>query len=282
MQNKEGAAVDRIQIENLAVYCHHGVLQEENVLGQKFLVSLTMFTDTKTAGRRDELACSVDYGEVAHFVEQQMKGRTYRLIEAAAENLAEAVLCQFPLVDKVRIAIKKPWAPILLPLESVGVTIERGWTQVYLSLGSNIGDRKQHLERAVQCLKEDEKIRQVVVSDWLETKPYGMVEQDDFLNGAAGLQTLYTPEELLERLHEIERQGGRERTVHWGPRTIDLDVIFYGDRIVQTEELTIPHREMHLRQFVLEPLAQIAPWAVHPVLGQTVMELEEKVRENIK
>ncbi len=270
--------MDEIRIENLEVYCHHGVLREETVLGQKFLVSLVLFTDTRQAGRTDDLSHSIDYASVSHFVEKRMKEKNYKLIEAAAERLAEDILMDFPLVEKLRLELKKPWAPIMLPLDTVCVCIERGWRTAYLSAGSNMGDRQAHIEAAVEALSADKKIREVTVSGLIETKPYGYTEQADFLNAAIGLRTLYTPEELLERLHEIEAEGGRERTIRWGPRTIDLDIVLYGDEIIQTDALTIPHREMHLREFVLKPLAEIAPWARHPVLGSTVSELERKAR----
>ena len=105
------------------------------------------------------------------------------------------------------------------------------------------------------------------------TAPYGGVEQDDFLNGALALKTLLTPQELLERLHEIEQEAHRERLIHWGPRTLDLDILLYDDLVLDTPDLIIPHVEMHLRDFVLIPLAQIAPWKRHPVLGLTVSQM---------
>ena len=111
------------------------------------------------------------------------------------------------------------------------------------------------------------------VSDFLVTAPYGGVEQDDFLNGALALKTLLTPQELLERLHEIEQKAHRERLIHWGPRTLDLDILLYDDLVLDTPDLIIPHVEMHLRDFVLIPLAQIAPWKRHPVLGLTVSQM---------
>lgn len=265
--------MDSIRIENLEVYCHHGVLKEENVLGQKFLVSLVLYTDTKQAGRRDDLHHSIDYAKVSHLVERIMKEKNFQLIEAVAEYVAEEVLKTFPLIETIEVEIKKPWAPILLPLETVSVKIQRGWVPVYLSVGSNIGDRKGHILQALQALKKEEQIKEVRMSALYETKPYGNVEQEDFLNAAIFLKTLDSPEELLKRLHAIEAAGGRKREVHWGPRTIDLDILLYGDEMIQREELTIPHKEMHLRRFVLEPLYEIAPWVRHPVLGKTVSEL---------
>lgn len=279
-ETKGGVRMDQIRIEDLEVYCHHGVTEEEKVLGQKFLVSLKMYMDVCSAGQRDDLALSVDYAEVAHFVETRMKERDYKLIEAVAEHMAEDVLMAFPQIERLEIQLKKPWAPILLPLDTVSIVMERGWTTAYLSLGSNMGDREENLTRAINLLREDAKIKDLILSDRIETKPYGYTDQPDFLNMAVGLRTLYSPAQLLGRLQEIERAGKRERTVRWGPRTIDLDILFYGEEIIQTADLTIPHRDMHRRMFVLEPLAQIAPWAWHPRFRCTVSELREKARRD--
>lgn len=111
------------------------------------------------------------------------------------------------------------------------------------------------------------------VSDWVETTPYGGVEQADYLNGAMSIETLYTPEELLEVLQGIERAEARERKERWGPRTLDLDILLYEGRMADTDKLTIPHKDMQNRDFVLKPLSQIAPYERHPVLGKSVMEL---------
>ena len=102
-----------------------------------------------------------------------------------------------------------------------------------------------------------------------------LVEQDDFLNGCLELKTLLSPEELLESIHEIEKNAGRERVIHWGPRTLDLDILLYDDLVLEREELCIPHVEMHKRKFVLEPLHEIAPYKRHPVYGKTVREMLE-------
>ena len=102
------------------------------------------------------------------------------------------------------------------------------------------------------------------------------MEQDDFLNGVLEGETTLNPYELLDIFNEIESQAGRTRDIHWGPRTLDLDIIFYDDLIIDSESLTIPHKEMHLRDFVLEPMNQIASWVRHPITGKTV---EEMVKE---
>ena len=111
------------------------------------------------------------------------------------------------------------------------------------------------------------------VSGYLVTEPYGGVEQDEFLNGVLKLRTLLTPEELLDRLHELEAAANRERIIHWGPRTLDLDILFYDNEIIDTPDLHIPHIDMENRDFVLKPMDEIAPYYRHPVLNKTIHQL---------
>ena len=106
-----------------------------------------------------------------------------------------------------------------------------------------------------------------------------MTDQDEFLNGALKMETLLTPHELLELLHRIEQEAGRKRIRRWGPRTLDLDIIFYDDLVAEMDALCIPHVEMHKRAFVLEPLHEIAPYKRHPVYGKTVREMLEDLRK---
>lgn len=269
--------MDQIRIENLRIFAHHGVYQEENEKGQNFYINAALETDTMNAGILDDLTLSTNYGEVCRFLDAFVREHTYKLIETVAEKTAEALLLNFPLVRQVTLEVRKPEAPIPLAFESVSVKIVRGWHRVYLSCGSNMGDRRKHLEEAADALRADEKCRVLRVSDWIETPPYGGVEQDDFLNGAIGMDTLYTPQMLLRKLHEIEQAHGRERKVHWGPRTLDLDILLYDDRIVDTKDLIVPHTDMHNRRFVLEPLMQIAPYAEHPVRHKSVLQMYEEL-----
>lgn len=274
--------MDQIIIENLKVFAYHGVYPEENEKGQNFYVNAILETDTRKAGISDDLDLSTNYGEVCIFLNNYLKEQTYKLIEAVAENAAEALLLRFPLVRRVTLEIRKPEAPIALPFESVSVKIVRGWHKTYLACGSNMGDKKAHLDSAVKALRADVKCRVLRVSDWIVTAPYGGVEQDDFLNGAIELETLYTPEALLEKLHEIENSHGREREIHWGPRTLDLDILLYEDCIMYTDDLIIPHADMQNRYFVLKPLAQIAPYERHPLLGQSIGRMYEAFRKTIE
>lgn len=270
---------DEIHVQNLEVFANHGVFQEETNLGQKFLFSLTMYTDTRKAGKTDCLEASIHYGEVSSFITEYTKKHTRKLIEAAAEDLATALLLHYPLLKGVTLELKKPWAPVGLPLETVSVKISRFWHRAYIALGSNLGDKKAYLDQAVKALKQHKECRVQKVSSYLVTEPYGGVEQDDFLNACLSLDTLLSPEELLDLLHEIEQAAHRERLIHWGPRTLDLDILLYDNEVLETEDLIIPHVEMHKRDFVLKPLAEIAPYKRHPILGKTIGELAAQLSE---
>lgn len=272
--------MDQIIISDLQVYAHHGVYQQETEKGQNFLVSVTLETDTRSAGMTDDLGLSTNYGVVCRFLNAFLTEHTFKLLETAAERTAEALLLQFPRVRAVDLEIKKPEAPIPLPFGMVSVKIWRGWRRAYIACGSNIGDRKGHLDAAVAALREDRQCRVIRVSDWIGTTPYGGVAQADYLNGVIAIDTLYPPEVLLSRLQEIERAEARERKERWGPRTLDLDILLYEGVVMEEEKLTIPHRDMKNRDFVLRPLAQIAPYERHPVLGRSILELLEEVEQN--
>ncbi len=265
--------MDKIHIKNLEVFAKHGVFPEENVLGQKFVISAVLYASTREAGKTDDLTKSIHYGEVSQFITEFMKQNTFQLLEAVAEHMAEELLLRTERLEKVCLEIKKPWAPVGLPLETVSVEIERGWHTAYIALGANLGDKEANLRLGVEALRATKGCQVLAVSDFLVTEPYGGVEQDDFLNGAMKIRTLLTPHELLERLHEIEREAKRERVVRWGPRTLDLDILLYDDLILDEEELHIPHIEMYKRDFVLKPLCQIAPYVRHPVYNRTAAEL---------
>ena len=265
--------MDQIRIDNLEVYAHHGVYEEEQRTGQHFYVNLVLYGDMRGAGRTDDLELSTDYGEVCHFVDQWMREHTRRLLEAAAEDLAQELLLKFPRVRELDLEIRKPQAPIGLPFESVSVRIRRGWHRAYLGLGSNMGDRRGYLEQAVAQLGEDRRIRLGRRSSLIETKPYGGVPQGDFLNGCLEIDTLLTPYELLDVLHGIEAKAQRRRTLRWGPRTLDLDILFYDDLVCGDGNLEIPHPDLQNRDFVLRPMAELAPGLRHPVLGRTIRQL---------
>ena len=277
---KNGTYADQIRIEELEVYAHHGVYPEENEKGQHFYVNATLYTNTRPAGLTDDLSLSTNYGEVCQFITEFMQQHTFQLIETVAERTAYEVLRHFPLVQGLDLEIRKPEAPIPLPFGSVSVAIHREWHEAYIAVGSNMGDSRQILDDAVSAIDALPASKVEKVSGFITTPPYGVTDQPDFLNGCLRMKTLYYPKELLRELNRIEKEAGRERIIHWGPRTLDLDIIFYDDLISQEDDLCIPHVEMHKRSFVLEPLEEIAPYKRHPGNGKTVRQMLEELTDS--
>jgi 2-amino-4-hydroxy-6-hydroxymethyldihydropteridine diphosphokinase len=140
-------------------------------------------------------------------------------------------------------------------------------TKAFVGIGSNVGDREAHVRHALELLAAEEGIELIGVSELRETEPVGPVEQGPFVNGAAALATELSPRELLERLLKIEERLGRVRAERFGPRTIDLDLLLYGDEVVDEPGLTVPHPRLQERRFALEPLADLAPGLVVPGKG---------------
>lgn len=278
MQPAGEIEMDSIIIRDLEVYAGHGVFKEETDCGQKFLINGTLNMDLRQAGTRDELSSSVDYGRVCHFINDYLRQNTFLLIEAASEHLAEEILLTFPLIRELTLEIKKPSAPVGLPLAYAAVCIKRGWKRVYLGIGSNMGEKENYLKEAIRKISANEKIRKVRCSEFIVTAPYGGVEQDDFLNGAVELETLLTPNQLLSFLQQLEAEAGRERLIHWGPRTLDLDILFFQDYVSDDPALSVPHPDMENRRFVLEPLSELCPYYIHPLSGKSVRQMLKELQ----
>lgn len=265
--------MDIIRIDNLEVYAYHGVYDEEKEKGQYFYVNAELYTNTRKAGMNDDLDASTNYGTVCDFIHDFMTKHTYDLIETVAEQLAQALLLEFKLVKSVLLEIRKPHAPIEKEFESVSVEIERGWHEAFVAFGSNLGDKEKFIDEAIEALSNLPQINIVAISDKMVTEPYGNVEQDVFLNGVMKIETLLPADELLQILQKVEEHAGRERKIHWGPRTLDLDIIFYDDDIISEDDLIVPHPDMKNRDFVLKPLMQIAPYKLHPVYRKTISDM---------
>ena len=152
----------------------------------------------------------------------------------------------------------------------------------YLALGSNLGDRRANLEAALAALRANTAVRVLAVSGFIETEPVGGPPgQGAYLNGAAAVETDLEPHALLAECKRIEKSLGRREGPRWGPRIVDLDILFYGALVLDTPDLTLPHPRLRERRFVLEPLAAIAPDLVDPVTGLTVGELLARLAQGL-
>lgn len=269
--------MDKIIIKDFEVHAFHGVLAEEKKLGQKFIVSLELMLDFTDAAENDDLEKTINYAEVCYSVEEFMKENTYDLIETVANKLSIYLLNQYSIIEKIKVLIKKPWAPIARPLDYVATEVERGWSRAYVGIGSNMGDKQQNIDAAISMLNDD-KTKVTAISNMYTTKPVGYLDQDDFLNCAVEVKTLLSPHNFLKFLNCIESRLKRERVVRWGPRTIDLDILFFEDRIISDKNLVIPHPRLHERMFVIEPLCDIAPYFIHPVNRKSIIEIKEKLQ----
>ncbi|MBA4348623.1 MAG: 2-amino-4-hydroxy-6-hydroxymethyldihydropteridine diphosphokinase [Thermodesulfovibrio sp.] len=150
---------------------------------------------------------------------------------------------------------------------------------VHIGIGSNIGDRRANCMKAIKNIKNHD-IDVKKISSPYETKPWGIKDQPDFINMTVEAETSLSPEELLKVLKDIEKEMGREDSVRWGPRLIDLDILFYDDRVIDIENLRIPHPLLYKRDFVLLPLSEIAPDKIHPLFKKTVKQLKEEMKND--
>lgn len=152
--------------------------------------------------------------------------------------------------------------------------------QVFLLLGSNLGDRRSLLTETIKHI-EQQVVPVTVASSVYETQSWGKTDEPDYLNQVIMLYTDEAPELLLHTLLSIEQEMGRERRMRWGARVIDVDILFYGDSVIDTPELQIPHPRLHERRFTLEPLAEIAPGFVHPVFNKDVLQLLNELHDSL-
>ncbi|MGO4598942.1 2-amino-4-hydroxy-6-hydroxymethyldihydropteridine diphosphokinase [Terrabacter sp. 2RAF25] len=258
---------DRIVLQGVSARGNHGVLDFEKRDGQTFVVDVTMVCDLEPAGRTDALAATVNYADVAADVVARITGPSFDLIERLAEVIADDVL-RHDLVDRVEVVVHKPEAPVGQPFTDVQVRVERdNAAHVVIALGTNLGDRGQTLVDAVASLTALPGLTVTSVSDIVATDPVGGPEQPEYLNAVVVARSILYPHDLLAELHRIEADHGRTREIRWGARTLDLDLIQYGQpgghREVVSDDpaLTLPHPRARERAFVLVPWSDADPQA---------------------
>ena len=258
---------DRITLVGLRGHGRHGVLAHEKEQGQDFVVDVTLELDTSAAAATDDLSRTVDYGVLAERVVAEIQGEPADLIETLAGRIAAAAL-EPAAVRVVTVTVHKPSAPITVPFDDVSVTVTRARgpvprtaTRAVLALGSNLGDRVAHLRAAVAAIGARDGVEVLAVSPVYETEPVGGPPQPDYLNAVVLVATTLPREDLLRLAMETEQSRARVRTEHWGPRTLDVDVVQAGAERSDDPALTLPHPRAHERAFVLRPWLDVEPGA---------------------
>ena len=264
---------DRIVLQGISARGLHGVLDAEKTDGQDFVVDVALEVDLRRAGRSDLLAHTVNYAEVAADIVALITGPSLDLIETLADRIAAAALRR-PLVQAVEVTVHKPQAPVGVPFGDVRVVVVRRRDEpVVIALGANLGAVQATLEAAVRQLADVDGLRITAVSDLFETDPVGGPEQPTYLNAVVLARTRLAAFSLLTELHGIEADHGRVRETRWGARSLDCDLIQYGDPgsdsdlVSKDPELILPHPRAHERAFVL------APWSA--VDGQAELRVGE-------
>jgi len=299
---KGGVELDQIVVEGIRVTGHHGVLATERESGQIFLADVVAHVNTQPAAVTDRLERTVNYSDIADAVAGVLAGDPADLLETVAEHCARAVL-EFEGVECVDIAIHKPQAPLHVEFADVVVKIRRDlrsgtlWADkrigssagmsddplaapnlgrdsfderplqpvpAWIALGGNLGPVEPTLAAAVRELDRISGIHVRATSALVKSAAVGGPPQPDYLNAVVLVDTALAPRELLAACQGIEVVHGRERTVVNGPRTLDVDVVAYGDIVGATADLVLPHPRAHERAFVLVPMADVDPNAVLP------------------
>lgn len=252
--------LDVIELVGVGGFGHHGVLAHETRDGQEFLVDVRLHVDIARAAAHDDLDATVDYGVVANEVHNLIVGEPYLLIETLAEHIASACLAH-RAVQRVEVAVHKPHAPIMVPFVDVVLRITRAQPvkthRVVLALGANLGDAHAALQGAVAALADNDDVDIERVSAVYSTTAVGGPEQDDYLNAVVIANTSLAPHALLALTQSVENLWHRTRTVRWGPRTLDIDIITFDDLVSDSVELTLPHPRAMERAFVLVPWADV-------------------------
>jgi len=276
----------KIFINDLKLYGYHGVREYEKRDGQYFLFNINVYIKDSDYTGRDELENTLSYSDVIREVKKINKSEKYDLLETFSQVLAKRIMEMSDLVERVIVRIEKPSSPIDEKLDTVGVEYildKDSWRSdgagsikpgniknsktgdlniAYLSLGSNMGNRKINLKKALKLLESNPIIGIESISSLYETEPMYIKDQKSFYNIVvrASIEDDMGPFELLGSIKAIEYGLGRKKVgTRYGPRPIDIDILYFGDKIIESEILEIPHPKIGERKFVLLPLSEIAP-----------------------
>lgn len=262
-----------ILIKGLEISACHGVNEREKIEPQPFVFDAELSVDLTNAAKSDDLNDTVNYATVCKIITEVTSSNRFNLLERLVAECACSVMDKFPAVRAITLTVCKPQAPMNRKFETVGVRAEYMRERAYLALGSSLGDKKAYLDTAVKKLAETRGIEVKKRSTYIETEPYGGKATHRFLNAAVEIETYLSPRALLAETQRIENECGRVRTVRWGDRTLDIDIIFYGNRIIHEKDLVIPHPEYASRDFVLSPLKAIAGDYTCPVLNKRIKDI---------
>jgi dihydroneopterin aldolase/2-amino-4-hydroxy-6-hydroxymethyldihydropteridine diphosphokinase len=264
---------DRIVLSGVRGRGFHGVFEHERREGQEFVVDVELTVDLAAAGASDDLVDTVNYGEIGAAVLARIEGEPYDLIERLAELIAADTLSH-SAVDEVTVTVHKPQAPVGVPFGdvTVSVTRQRHPVPVVIALGANLarGTAQPHdtVGDAIEALGRHPAVTVTTASGLHHTEPVGGPEQPVYVNAVVTARTRLSPASLLRELHAVEAAFDRTREVRWGARTLDLDLVQYGDPASGTDvtsdrpHLTLPHPRAHERAFVLVPWLEADPGAV--------------------
>lgn len=266
--------MNAIKIKKLTVKATHGVLAEEKIRKQPFCFDITMYTDFYSAYETDGLDNTVNYDEACNLIAEVAENNSYNLIEKLAYECAFVLLEKYENINRVELQLSKPDAPVNQDFEDISVFVDLKRTVCYLSLGSSIGDKKASLDFALEELDKVRGIKVRKVSSYISTRPYGGAAKNEFLNCAVEIETVLSPFGLLHVIHEIENKGGRKRDVRWGDRTLDIDIVFFGNQTICLDNLIVPHPDYENRSFVLVPLKEIAPNFICPLNGKRIKDFK--------
>ncbi|MDR2700651.1 MAG: 2-amino-4-hydroxy-6-hydroxymethyldihydropteridine diphosphokinase [Nitrososphaerota archaeon] len=282
--------MDKILIEGVKVWGTHGVLESERNSPQQFTVNMEIWVDNEKSYFSDNLQDTVNYADIYDIIKTVIETQSFMLIERLSYVIIEKTFSYDARILNIKLQVMKNKPPLNGQIAYTGVEIEKNRNDIstqnsdtkpnikttpntdtdtttdmninegykaVLAFGSNIGNRKQNIQKTIETLSNTANITVLNKSKLYETAPVGYVEQEKFYNAAILVKTTLNPFELLLKINDIENTLGRKKTFKWGPRIIDIDIIAYEGCLINTHELTLPHKEYTQRIFVLKPLSDI-------------------------